>query len=108
LLIVTFLDNTASCLWGTPRKPYRGYLRDSIGITPRPRQQPRSRAADRLADLKVQQANVDAQRARVTAEARPALYLAKLFASNDTEAVVRLITALLCSIAHGNLFPHGE
>jgi uncharacterized protein involved in exopolysaccharide biosynthesis len=30
---------------------------------------PRQQAADRLADLKVQQANVDAQRARVTAEA---------------------------------------
>jgi hypothetical protein len=55
----------------------------------------RQQAAGRLADLKVQQANVDAQRARVTAEAGPALYLAKLFGSNDTEAVVRLITALL-------------
>jgi hypothetical protein len=43
----------------------------------------------------VQRANVDAQRARVTAEAGPALYLAKLFGSNDTEAVVRLIKALL-------------
>jgi hypothetical protein len=55
----------------------------------------RQQAADRLADLKVQQADVDAQRARVIAEAGPALYLAKLFGSNDTEAVVRLITALL-------------
>jgi hypothetical protein len=55
----------------------------------------RQQAAERLADLKVQQADVDAQRARVTAEAGPALYLAKLFGSNDTEAVVRLITALL-------------
>jgi hypothetical protein len=55
----------------------------------------RQQAAERLADLKVQEANVDAQRARVTAEAGPALYLAKLFGSNDTEAVVRLITALL-------------
>jgi hypothetical protein len=50
-------------------------------------------AAERLTDLKVQQASVDAQRASVTAEAGPALYLAKLFGSNDTEAVVRLITA---------------
>jgi hypothetical protein len=31
----------------------------------------------------------------VTAEAGPALYLAKLFGSDDTKAVVRLITALL-------------
>jgi hypothetical protein len=37
----------------------------------------------------------NAQRARITTEAGPALYLAKLFGSNDTEAVVRLITALL-------------
>jgi hypothetical protein len=41
----------------------------------------RQQAAERLADLKVQEANVDAQRARVTAEAGPALYLAKLFGS---------------------------
>jgi hypothetical protein len=41
--------------------------------------------------LKVQQANVDAQRARVTAEAGPVLYLAKPFGSNDTEAVAQLI-----------------
>jgi hypothetical protein len=54
-----------------------------------------NQAAERLADLKVQQANVDAQRARVTAEAGPALYLAKLFGSNNTEAMVRFITALL-------------
>jgi hypothetical protein len=33
--------------------------------------------------------------ARVSAEAGPTLYLAKLFGSNDTEVVVRLITALL-------------
>jgi hypothetical protein len=38
---------------------------------------------------------VEAQRASVTAEAGPALYLGKLFGSNDTQAVVRLITALL-------------
>jgi hypothetical protein len=50
----------------------------------------RQQAAERLADLKVQQADVDAQRARVTAEAGPALYLAKLFGSNDTEAIVRV------------------
>jgi hypothetical protein len=55
----------------------------------------RQQAADGLADLKVQQVNVDAQRARVTAEAGPAQYLAKLFGSDDTEAMVRLITALL-------------
>jgi hypothetical protein len=55
----------------------------------------RQQAAERLADLKVRQATVGAQHARVTAEAGPALYLAKLFGSNDTEAIVRLITALL-------------
>ena len=38
---------------------------------------------------------MDAQRARTTAGAGPALYLANLFGSNDTEVVVRLITALL-------------
>jgi hypothetical protein len=43
----------------------------------------------------MQQANVEAQRARVTAEASPAFYLAKLFGSDDTETVVRLITAPL-------------
>jgi hypothetical protein len=55
----------------------------------------RQATAEQLAYLKVQQANVEAQRASVTAEAGPALYLAKQFGSNDTEAVVRLITALL-------------
>ncbi|HEY2528244.1 MAG TPA: hypothetical protein VGJ20_09905 [Xanthobacteraceae bacterium] len=40
-------------------------------------------------------ANVEARRTRVTAEAGPALYLAKLFGSVDTETIVRLITALL-------------
>jgi hypothetical protein len=39
----------------------------------------RQQASDRLADLKVQQAKVEAQRARLTAEADPALYLAKPF-----------------------------
>jgi hypothetical protein len=43
----------------------------------------------------VQQAKIDAQRGRITAEAGLARYLAKLFGSDDTEAVVRLITALL-------------
>jgi hypothetical protein len=38
----------------------------------------------------MQQPNVEAQRARVAAKAGPALYLAKLFGSNDTEAVVRV------------------
>jgi hypothetical protein len=55
----------------------------------------RQQAAERLADLKVQQANVDVQRARVTAEAGPALYLAKLLNVGDPEAMVRVITALL-------------
>jgi hypothetical protein len=55
----------------------------------------RQLAAEHLADLKVQDAGVEAQRARVTAEAGPALYLAKLFGSDDTEAIVRFITALL-------------
>ncbi len=41
----------------------------------------------------LQQANVEARRARITAAAGPALYLTKLFGSK--EAVVPLITALL-------------
>jgi hypothetical protein len=44
----------------------------------------------------VQQANVNAQRARVTAETGPALHLAKLFGSGDTEGTVRLITGCWC------------
>jgi hypothetical protein len=55
----------------------------------------RQSAAEKLAGLKVEQANVDAQRAKVTSESGPALYLAKLFGSDDTEAMVRRITALL-------------
>jgi hypothetical protein len=47
------------------------------------------------AAFKVQQANVEAQRARVTGRTGPALYLAKLFGTEDTESVVRQITALL-------------
>jgi hypothetical protein len=48
-----------------------------------------------LADLKVAQAGILARRATVAAEVGPALYLAKLFGSDDSEAMVRLITALL-------------
>jgi hypothetical protein len=44
----------------------------------------RQQAAERLADLKVQQADVEAQRARITAEAGPAICLAMLFGSNAT------------------------
>jgi signal transduction histidine kinase len=55
----------------------------------------RQAAAEKLAALKVEQVNVDAQRARLANESGPALYLAKLFGSNDTEAMVRRITALL-------------
>jgi len=55
----------------------------------------RQAAAERLSDLRVEQANVEAKRARVAGEAGPALYVAKLFGSDDTEATVRLITALL-------------
>lgn len=39
--------------------------------------------------------NVEALRARITTEAGPALYLAKLFGSDDTKAMLRLITAML-------------
>jgi hypothetical protein len=42
------------------------------------------------ADLKVQQANVEGQRARITAVAGAALCLAKLFGSDDTEAMARV------------------
>jgi hypothetical protein len=43
----------------------------------------------------VQQANLEAQHARMTAEAGPALYLAKPFGSTDRDGMARLITALL-------------
>jgi hypothetical protein len=39
-------------------------------------------SAERLADFKVREANVEAQRARVTPEAGLTLYLAKLFGSD--------------------------
>jgi hypothetical protein len=55
----------------------------------------RQAAAERLAALQVEAAGVEARRARVAGEAGPALYLARLFGSDDTEATVRLITALL-------------
>jgi hypothetical protein len=52
-------------------------------------------AAGKLANLKVELSGVEAQRARVAGEAGPALYLARLFGSDDTEGMVRIITALL-------------
>lgn len=55
----------------------------------------RRQAADGLADLGVQEVNFEAQRARVTVEAEPALYLSKLLSSNESEAVVRLILRVL-------------
>ncbi len=53
----------------------------------------RQQAAERLANLRVQQASFEAHRARITAEGGPALYLAKLFGSDATEAMIRPITA---------------
>jgi hypothetical protein len=48
----------------------------------------RQQAADRLADLTVQEANVNAQCEYICrSRAGPALYLAKVFGSNDTEAL---------------------
>jgi hypothetical protein len=55
----------------------------------------RRTAAERLSDLRVEQAGVEARRVRVANESGPALYLAKLFGSDNTEGTVRLITALL-------------
>lgn len=55
----------------------------------------RQAAAERLSGLRVEQADVEAKRARIAGEAGPALYVAKLFGSDDTEGTVRLITALL-------------
>jgi hypothetical protein len=52
-------------------------------------------AAENLGDLKVELSGIEAQRARVAGEAGPALYLARLFGSDDTESTVRIITALL-------------
>jgi hypothetical protein len=55
----------------------------------------RRAAAERLADLRVEQAGIEARRARVASDSGPALYLAKLFRSNDTEGAVRIVTAVL-------------
>jgi hypothetical protein len=55
----------------------------------------RQAVAERLADLRVEQASIEARRGRVASDAGPALYLAKLVGSNDSESMVRLITALL-------------
>jgi hypothetical protein len=55
----------------------------------------RQSLAERLSNLKVEEADITGQRAHVANEAGPALYLAKLFGSEDTEGTVRLITALL-------------
>jgi hypothetical protein len=55
----------------------------------------RQAAAERLAALKVQQAEIEAQRVRIAADAGPARYLAQLFGSNDTEGAIRMITALI-------------
>jgi hypothetical protein len=55
----------------------------------------RQTLATQLSNLKVEEAGITGQRARVANEAGPALYLAKLFGSEDTEGTVRLITALL-------------
>jgi hypothetical protein len=55
----------------------------------------RQLAAGKVADLKVELSAIDRQRASVASESGPANYIAKLFGSDDTENVVRLITALL-------------
>lgn len=55
----------------------------------------RQDVAERLSGLRVEQAGVEAQRVRLAGEAGPALYLTKLFGSDDTEATIRFITALL-------------
>lgn len=55
----------------------------------------RQTLSEQLSNLKVEAADITGQRARIANEAGPALYLAKLFGSEDTEGTVRLITALL-------------
>jgi hypothetical protein len=55
----------------------------------------RQAAASTLADLRVQQADIEMHRQQVAAEVGPALYLAKLFGSDDVEAAIRLITLAL-------------
>jgi hypothetical protein len=50
-------------------------------------------AGEELAELRVEEAGVDARRARQAADEGPALYLAKLVGSDDPEAMVQLITA---------------
>jgi hypothetical protein len=51
--------------------------------------------------LKVQQANLETQRARLAVDSGPALYLPKLFGSDNAEPMVRLITAR-CSAARAS------
>jgi len=55
----------------------------------------RERAAQTLGELKLQQAGIERARLRVANENGPAMFLARLFGSTDSEAAVRLITALL-------------
>lgn len=59
--------------------------------TPEPRSEPKRRqAVERMADLKMQQARVEALASPYNRGARPGvLALAKLFGANDMEAMVR-------------------
>jgi hypothetical protein len=49
----------------------------------------------KLAALRAQEAEIDAQRQRLATEVGPALYLAALFGSDDIDRAIRLITLML-------------
>jgi hypothetical protein len=57
-----------------------------------------------VAELKVQQAAIEAQRAHITAQSDLGPWLDKLFSANDMAAMVRLVAALWCCCSNGLLY----
>jgi hypothetical protein len=55
----------------------------------------RQKVAEQLANLRVEEVGIEAQRANLSSESGPALYLANLFGSDNIEGTIRLITAIL-------------
>jgi hypothetical protein len=55
----------------------------------------RQKVAQQLANLRIDEIGIEAQRANLSSESGPALYLANLFGSDNIEGTVRVITALL-------------
>jgi hypothetical protein len=55
----------------------------------------RQKVAGQLANLRIDEVGIEAQRANLSSETGPALYLANLFGSGNIEGTVRFITALL-------------